>query len=350
MRRSIRAGSSPVNPTKTKLTEENMSHIESTIETWWKSFHITNEGPRPTLTKRVQNKKIVDAMLNAADMLGVDSDQVKTLMKMMLPRKASDNESISFFNDYNKYNLGLIKHRTKTAPGKFFRKIFPDASNTFVEAFAAFYQTNILFDADDYVLSIGETKEDFKQAFRSYCRTRGNFDFRNNSASISDSCMRYAFDRLSDHPSVVYASGDFKVITVKTKGGKTRARCVVGLEKDTGKFMPNRIYASCNYSKQMIVDYLAAAETTICDWSGLKLLKIKSTSNRGYYLCPFIDNHRYVCIYDEDHLVIRAGTYETYNSTSGSVCFSNYDQPPTWEVNRGAKPTKQRLKAPEGYF
>jgi hypothetical protein len=318
-----------------------MSHIESMIEAWWKPFHRLNDetAERPKLTKRVQNKKIVDAMLNAADMLGVDSGEVNQIMKMMLPKKASTTDDISFFNDYNKYLGGLVRHRTKTSPGRFFRKVFPTATDPLVEAFAAFYQTSVVFDPSDYILHVGDTKEDFKKAFRSYHRTRGNFQYQGNVASISDSCMRYAFDRLSDHPSIVYASGDFKVIAVRSKSGKTRARAVVGY-KD-GAYSLNRIYGSCNHSVQMIREYLSD-KPMFDGWDGLKLLKIKAGPPRDnrHYLCPYIDNYRYVSIYDADHLMIYSGTYDASNSTNGYVWWNHADKESTWLVNRGYKAKK----------
>jgi hypothetical protein len=313
-----------------------MSHIESLVESFWKPYHMLNEGNRPRLTKRVQNKVLVESLLNAADMLDVNSDEVKQLMKLMLPKKASDNESISFFNDYNKYNLGKLKHRTKTSPGKFFRKVFPSASDRFVEAFVSFYNNKILFDPDGYILHVGNTKEDFKRSFVNYCRTRGDFSFSGGSVSISDSCMRYRFDQFNDHPSVVYASGDFQVATIRTKKGKTRARVLIGI-KD-GVAMPNRIYASCNHSDQLLKDYLATLKTARQEWTGLKLLKIPvRQGNRYQFLCPYIDNTRYISVYDKDYLIVHPGNYESINSTSGSVYFDAPDREKTWVSNTEGK-------------
>lgn len=306
-----------------------MSHTESLIESFWKPYHMLNEGDRPKLTKRVQNKTLVESLLNAADMLSVSADEVKQLMNLMLPKKASDNESISFFNDYNKYNLGEVKHRTKTSPGKFFRKVFPSASDKLVEAFVSFYNNKIVFDPDDYILHVGTTKEDFKRSFVSYCRTRGDFSFNNYSVSISDSCMRYKFERFDDHPSVVYASGDFQVATILTKKGKTRARVLIGIKGDL--YMPNRIYASCNHSDQLLKDYLATLNTGGQDWTGLKLLRIPTKDFKNHsFLCPYIDNSRFISIYDKDYLVIHAGRYEALNSISGYICFNASDNEKTW--------------------
>lgn len=144
--------------------------------------------------------------------------------------------------------------------------------------------------------------------------------------------MRYAFDLLSDHPSVVYASGDFKVIAVRSKSGKTRARAVVGY-KD-GAYSLNRIYGSCNHSVEMFRKYLSD-KPTFYGWEGLNLLKIKATPSRGdcYFLCPFIDGYRYVRIYDENYLVIGlgdTGNYTSGNSTSGCVYFNQPDNKTTW--------------------
>jgi hypothetical protein len=299
-----------------------MSHLESVVEQWWKIWHMRNEGQdRPNLTKRVNNKKIVDALLNAADILGKDKETLKTVLKLWLPKPATDLESISYFTDYNKYSLGLVKHRTKVSPGRFFLKLFPAAPNNLVEAFASYYQTQVIFDPSDYIIHIGDTKEDFKNAFTRYHKTRGNFDY-NGAASISDSCMRYKFATLSDHPSVVYASGDFKVITVRSKSGKTRARVVCGYRG--GKYSSNRIYASCNHSKQLLLDKLKELKDADFSWGGLKLLKIKAfdkpTRVDKQYLCPYIDYYREVSVLGEDHLVI-GGSNTVGNQTSGYVLF-----------------------------
>lgn len=307
-----------------------MSTIEKLIEAWWKPLEFSG-GTRSPLTKRVQNKKIVDAVLNGADMLGEDTEQVKLYMKMLLPKKASDISKISYFNDINKYNGGLVRHRTATTPGRFFRKVFPSAPDQLCEAFTAFYQNNIVFDQSDYILHVGNTQEDFKKAFRSYFRTQAGFDYVNGK-SISDSCMRYAFTGLSDHPSVVYASGDFIVATIKSKTGKTRARVVIGVQ-DFGRgleYSPNNIYASCNYSKQMLLDYLNTLNVTYFTWSGLKLLRVDSGAGRGRYLCPYIDRWRDVSIYDENYLVVGSDSYSNCNGTGGYVYFSNYNIPKTW--------------------
>lgn len=314
-----------------------MSHIESLIDTWWKPYHLFNEGPRPNLTKRVQNKPIIDPLLNAADMLGVDGALVTSLMKLYLPKKASDNESISYFPSYSKYALGMIKHRTKLSPGRFFLKVFPSAPNQLVEAFAAYYQSKVVFDPTDFILHVGNTKEDFRNAFTKYVRTRGNFDYNDNSASISDSCMRYAFDRLSDHPSVVYASGDFVVATVKNKSGKTRARAVLAVRENKEgikEYERNRIYASCNHSKQMLLDYFQTIPMVGRGWSGFKLLCVEAYEGDGkHFLCPFIDGNRYVSVYDDKHLVIGCSDYEDCNSTSGVVGFSQPDNEQRWVKN-----------------
>jgi hypothetical protein len=314
-----------------------MSHIESLTDTWWKPYHMFNEGPRPKLTKRVQNKSIMDALLNAADMLGVDEALVTSLMKLYLPKKASDNESISYFPSYYKYNLGMIKHRTKVSPGRFFLKVFPSAPNQLVEAFAAHYQSKVVFDPTNYVLSVGNTKDDFRNAFTKYVKTRGDFNYNDNSASISDSCMRYPFNRLSDHPSVVYASGDFVVATVKNKAGKTRARAVLAVrenKKGVKEYIRQRIYGSCNHSKQMLLDYFRTIPMVNQSWSGFKLLRVEAYEGVWKdFLCPFIDDHRYVSVYNGKYLVIASSSYEDCNSTGGVVSFTEPDNDHRWLKN-----------------
>jgi hypothetical protein len=272
-------------------------------------------------------------LLNASDLLKKDTNQLSKLLKLMLPKKGSNVEQVSFYENYTKFNLD---RRTVTTPGRFFRRVFPDAADQLVEAFASWWQTTIVFDVEDYILHVGDTKEDFRNAFRKYCRTIGSFDY-NGAASISDSCMRYSFDNLSDHPSVVYASGDFKVATIKRKDGKVRARVLIGYKN--GVAFSNRIYASCNYSKGLLIDYLKNIKAQDAfygdEWSGLRLLKIQSgavRSNCTPYLCPYIDNYRYVSINDENTLVItpRASSNYESNSTCGYLSFYEADDQSKW--------------------
>lgn len=305
--------------------------FEQLIEGWWKNF--TGEV-RPAITKRVQNKKIVDALLNAADLLGKDTSELKALLKLMLPKKGTNIEQVSFFENYTKFTLD---RRTVTTPGRFLGRIFPDAPDQLKEAFASWWQTTIVFDMTDYILHLGDTKDDFRNSFRKYCRTVGNFD-HNGAKSISDSCMRYSFDNLTDHPSVVYASGDFKVATIKRKDGKVRARVIIGYKG--GVPYHNYIYASCNHSKQLLQEYLNSINSKYAGdergaWYGLKLLKIEAdrpTRSRQYenYLCPYIDFHRYVMINDENTLVINNGEYYENNSTNGYVQFYYPDDETRW--------------------
>lgn len=302
---------------------------EHLINNWWKN--CTDEV-RPAITKRVQNKKIVDALLNAADLLKVDTNKFKELLKLMLPKKGTNPEQVSFFENYTKFNLD---RRTVTTPGRFLGRIFPDAPDQLKEAFASWWQTTIVFNPEDYILYIGDTKDDFRDAYLKYCRTVGGFD-HSRAASISDSCMRYPFDSLVDHPSVVYASGDFKVAMIKRKDGKVRARVLIGY-KD-GVPCANRIYASCNYSRDLLKNYLESIEAKDASrdnslWKGLRLLKIYD-GNRTHlyfnYLCPFIDSYRYVSINDENTLVISCGDHYESNSTAGYVSFQYAEDQSRW--------------------
>ena len=304
------------------------TNFEEMAKRWWVN------AATPELTKRVRNKKIVDALYNAADMLGVDKAGLDKYLKQTLPRKSkNDPNNVAYFGNSYKYDHDRL---TPISCGRFFKTIFPEASDVMTEAFTLFWRDNISFDISDYKLVIGNTREDFKEAFTNHNRTSSvNYDYYK---SISDSCMRYSFDSLAAHPSEVYASGDFEVVTIKSKRGKTKARCVVRIKAEDGSpcYSHGMIYACDNHSGGLIKEYLDSKGGRkmhqTCEWHGANLLKIEDSPVDGYntqfFICPYIDNARYILL-SADYLKVVSDEYVDLNdkryvsnSTSGGVCFN----------------------------
>lgn len=306
--------------------------FEEMAKRWWV------QAATPEINKRVQDKKITDALLNAADLMGVDKTGLLKYLKQLSPRKSKrDPENVAYFGNSYKYDRDVL---TPIQPGRFFKTVFPSADDNLTEAFTLFWKNNIAFDSSDYVLSIGTTREDFKSSFVRI-KNCHNIDY-NYFKSISDSCMRYTFDRLVAHPAEVYASGDFEVVTVKNKKGVTRARCLVRIKNRDGSdcYIYNKIYACDNHSGHMIRNYIlsktGALECYDCDdeefgsWHGARLLKIAQEPDE--YICPYVDNARYVLL-DGGNLVLVSYDYfrknhkrETANGTGGIIYLEDYER------------------------
>lgn len=295
------------------MTDTNFSDMASR---WWV------QAATPELNKRTRNKPILDAIFNVADLLQTDTAGLKAYLKQLAPRKAkSDPEQVAYYDNSYKYANDRL---TKVSSGRFIKKLFPSAPDHLVEGFSIWWKENIAFDATDYKLVVGNTREDFRKAFRGHRRT-SNLSYQNFRKSISDSCMRYAFEALPCHPSEVYASGDFEVVTVKDKRGKTRARCVVRVKllDDSPCYVHGYIYASDNYSASLIEQYLADknAEPPLKDdfWHEARLLNIP---DKGHYsVCPYVDGNRYAARYGEQLVLVSYNVYDNaqVNSTSGRV-------------------------------
>jgi hypothetical protein len=308
-------------------------HFTKLFEKWW-----VDMAPKGSfkLNKRPDNKNILNAIHNVAELLQVDKDNLETLLKQFSIRKSKvDPENAAYYQNSYKYREERL---TPIAPGRLIKVLFPSAPDKMVEAFTIFWKENIAFDPTDYVFSIGKTQQDYVDAFTKYRRgSYGSF-----YKSISDSCMRYEFSGLSIHPAAVYATEDFELLTVKDKKGKTRARCVVRIKMEDGSdcYHANSIYAADPHSAEIIKNHILSKTPYKTywedfnghwNWTGARILKISANIERDNetYLCPYIDGNRYVLLHkDGEHLVLSYDTYKrdskieypgNVNSTSGFV-------------------------------
>lgn len=299
------------------MTDVNYRDLASR---WWV------QAATPELNTRVRNKRIIDAIFNTADLMGSNTDGLKDYLKQLSPRKSkTDPEGLAYFDNSYKYANDRL---TKIGPGRFIKKLFPDAPDHLVEGFTMWWKDNIAFDKSNYKLHVGKTREDFKRAFTKR-RNTSNLYYKNLRKSISDSCMRYAFSNLPCHPSEVYASGDFEVVAVRDNRGKTRARCVVRVRllDDSPCFVPGWIYTSDNYSAELIEGYLESkkegSSISIYEdyhWHEARILNIPYSEGSEHVVCPYVDNNRYLTRYNEDFNLLVNGVgnyYSECNNTSG---------------------------------
>jgi len=306
----------------------------------------------PELTRKPKNNKILNAIYIAGDMMGVDHKGLFEYLKRLAPRKSkTDGEKVAYFDNSYKYAGELL---TTTSPGKFLKKVIPGVDDKIAEAFAIFWQNNVAFDPDDFIIHIGDTKEDFKEAFTNY-RTAKGLTYDRQVKSISDSCMRHNFDSMISHPAETYASGDFFVVSVKDSNGKTRARAVVsnktrnsrGEETYKGMFY-NYIYAADDHSVSLIRSELGKlgavflSDNNFNGWNYLRLLAVKEILNdywnedHKHYIAPYIDGVRCCLLgefgYEDDFIYI-AREYEVESfdlsrrspDTGGTVNMAQYE-------------------------
>lgn len=292
-----------------------MSTVSDFTRKWWV------QAATPVLNKRPRNKAIIGAIYNLAEVKGYSTEGLNILLKQLSPRKSKVNkEEIAYYDNSYKYAHDKL---TRTNPGRFLKKVFPEADDKSVEGFSTYYSSEIAVDSSDYILSIGTTREEFKNAFVNYVRGKPFDRDYNTTKCIFDSCMRGSFSSLGCHPAEVYASGDFEVVTVLNKRGKTRARCVVRIKQFNGEPCYNQgyIYASDALSADMITEYLQSKGAIHEEWNEARILNIRLDKLR--IVCPYIDNNRYVMMLDNEYNVIfnkppRSYTWN-FNSTSGWV-------------------------------
>ena len=282
------------------------------LAAWWVPDYT------PTLNKRNRNKSLVEQITQIGLKEGYPQDQITTALKIFMPRPSkTDISMLAVFPNSRKYMDDVASYGK---PGKLIKRLYPNLSEKGCEGFSTWYKETFLAAALKMDLSVGQSREDFKKAFRNIIRCSGHLGFSVPKTglrikSISDSCMRYAFPDLPCHPSEVYASGDFEVITVKI-GNKTAARCVVCIRD--GKYRPGPIYSSSNLASVLIDDYLADKEN-FCndqDWSKATFLEIP-VRNGDYFVVPFVDYLRYVVWKDEKITLTFDG--DAYGNTSGVV-------------------------------
>jgi len=302
---------------------------EGYVQKWW------NADAFP-LTIKKRNKRVKDALITAGELCGVERNHIDKMLQQYVPIKAvSTEDRVSFYESAAKYQAD---RRTITTPGRFLKRMYPTAPDKLLEAFSLFWKHHIDFESDDYILSIGTTCEDFKKAFTKI-KSASSVDTLLYK-SISDSCMRYAFTSLPCHPSEVYASGDFEVVTVKSKLGKTKARCVVMIKDMEGKpcYRRGAIYTCDNYAGNLILEHLVSKMSQDDvdfwhdkndHWHGARLLKIQNPTD--YYVCPYVDFNRHVLM-DGDFLRLTSYTHiakhnksHPTNNTSGYVYLNNYN-------------------------
>jgi hypothetical protein len=227
------------------------------------------------------------------------------------PRSAeSDPGMMAYFQTAEKLAKGI---RTKTKPGKYIRRHFPEMPDSILRHYAALCEpVSVKFLIDDAMV-----------------------EFMANGADGIGSCM--SKDSFSIHPYSVYASTYGWKLAIQSKGGETLARALVNDE--SREFV--RTYSvktnSSGYNQEC--EPLAAALEVMgysraSGWArGLKLARIETRD--GDLVGPYIDGSN-DSVADEGHYLTltrhgeyfgdqQCGTFSGGNFATCSDCGARYD-------------------------
>ena len=95
------------------MTDVNYRDLTSK---WWV------QAATPVINKRPNNKKIIDAIFNAANIMGVNTDGLKEYLKQLAPRKSKIvDKNISYYDNSYKY---ANERLTAVSSGKFLKNFF----------------------------------------------------------------------------------------------------------------------------------------------------------------------------------------------------------------------------------
>ena len=179
------------------------------------------------------------------------------------------------------------KH-TVMKPGRAFSFMFPELAHKEIIMLVDEFLKD--FVKRDLTLTVGSSREDFKDAYAGQQSLLENIDHNSFRKSSSTSCMRYDFDQLDCHPAEAYASGDFKIIVVKDQKTQIAARCVVYVGGE-GSDQAGPIYGVSEQAIDMVVEYLDkhSIEYRDPEWSGSKLLALKDSGNEEAFIAPYLD-------------------------------------------------------------
>ena len=281
-----------------------------------------------------QDSGLVDQLLNwIREMDCTITDNWETyqvwlrLIHLLQPSVSRKNGplQIAFYESLAKYEA---ERRTLTKPGKFFQKLFPNASGSDIESLVRKYK--LAYDLAQFRIHVGETREDFVNGTLEYeLNDRDFLECRFMPATgpkldsffkpLNRSCMRGAFFTRAPHPVEVYASGDFQIVTAwDVATDKLAARCIVmvkrdGIPLDTPVHAP--IYTQSDGASECIAAHLESMGAVNGhnggygdgegDWHGARLLKLEHSP--GYVVFPYVDVSPYNATNRGDYLELCGG-------------------------------------------
>ena len=177
--------------------------------------------------------------------------------------------------------------------GRALRRMFPALPETVIDGLVDKVRRE--FFSNEFTYHVGKDAASFKHA---YSHTQANFSNVETSGSkkhLANSCMRYSFNSLSNHPTEAYASGDFEIHWLEDPQGNIAARCVVAVAMEGVEITPQRapIYCVSEPAYNQLVsklDSLGCVNPVNASWVGSRLLAIRAYGeDDNSFIAPYLD-------------------------------------------------------------
>ena len=173
--------------------------------------------------------------------------------------------------------------------GRALRKMFPQLLDFEIDSLVDAVKSKLM--PREYTVHTGSSAKDFAKAYSHTQVSPENLDTGWHKKHSVNSCMRYKFDHMPNHPAEAYASGDFDVIWLEDDGGRIGGRVVVAKSRAGVEIKPKAgpIYAVSEMAYKKLRAFISFAEIELGDnqsWVGCQL---KAIPYQGGYIAPYLD-------------------------------------------------------------
>lgn len=173
--------------------------------------------------------------------------------------------------------------------GRALRRMFPQLLDFEIDSLVDTVKSNLM--PREYTVHTGFNAKDFAKAYSHTQVAPENLDTGWHKKHSVNSCMRYKFDHMPNHPAEAYASGDFEVIWLEDSDGRIGGRVVVAKSKAGVEIKPKAgpIYAVSEMAYKKLREFISFAEIELGDnqsWVGCQL---KAIPYEDGYIAPYLD-------------------------------------------------------------
>ena len=224
---------------------------------------------------------------------------VRNLCKIHAP--VLDGPKISLFLNAKDHKRN---RRTTMKVGRAFKHMFQNLKDDKIAKLSDWFVEDT--SPRKLVLKVGSTATDFDKAYSDErAKSRNLSNTTRDYKSLAMSCMHdenvsaeVDGDKMHISPAYVYGSGDFTVACVYLEEDTNilAGRVIYSNRKqDDGSIehIHAPIYASCAGSSKLLTEHLDKIGATfshdLCEWNGLRLLKVPSFIDSCNYIVPYLD-------------------------------------------------------------
>ena len=173
--------------------------------------------------------------------------------------------------------------------GRALRKMFPELLDHEIDSLVDTVKSKLM--PREYTVHTGFSAKDFAKAYSHKQVAPENLNTGWHKKHMVNSCMRYPFDHMPNHPAEAYASGDFEVIWLEDSDGRIGGRVVVAKSRAGVEIKPKAgpIYAVSEMAYKKLREFISFAEIDLGDnrdWIGCQL---KAIPYKGGYIAPYLD-------------------------------------------------------------